>query len=1019
MKEKLKALFFTCLLMAIGFTAYAQQEIRGVVTDEEGEPLVGVTVLVVGSNDGVISDLNGEYAISVHQDAQLQFAFVGMISQVIPVNNQKVIDVTLQYEDTALDEVQVVAYGVKKKVSITGAISNINNEDLLRSPSGSVGNALMGKVTGLSSVQLTGEPGADEAALYVRGVATLNDASPLTIVDGVELPFMQIDPEEIQSITILKDASSTAVYGVRGANGVIIVTTKRGKQGKARISVSSSFGIQQPTRLIEKVNSYEMASALNTRNLNDGSAAMFTDEQLQHLRDNDMPTAYPDIDWNDYLLKKTAMQQKHNFNISGGSERVKYFVSLGYFSQDGLFKNINNKDYDENYNFKRINYRTNLDIDVTKTTQLRFSLGGRTQIKNELNIGNEQLWLYMLTAQPYAGAGIVDDVWVTNTQSNIIPHEVKDPMRTFYGRGYINNTTNFLDVNFDLIQDLDFITEGLKFRGKASINTSYQHSVTRSSTPERFIPVIIPNDPVEIELARQQDPGKLNYSSISQRPMKNWYLEAAFDYNKKIGDHELGGLLLYSQRLESYPRYNDNLMPYSYIPRATLGLATRLEYSYKTKYIFDINAGYNGSENFPKENRFGFFPSASASWIVTEENFLNSSAILNYLKLRASAGLVGNDKLKTSRFLYLPTTWNPDVNNGGVNFGIGNPGNLPGAAENILGNPDITWETALKYNVGVDIKLLNDRLGLNVDFFHEHRKDILINRGTLPVYTGISLPIVNMGEVKNKGFEIEASWTQRLGDFSYNLRLNTSYARNEVVFMDEVPRDYAYQLRTGQRVEQPFGLLFDGFYDEEYVEMGTNGEPSGRIYQPGDARWVDKNGDGVITTDDMAPIGFAENPEWVFGFNAGINYKNWGLNMTWTGATNVSRMMTGSIREPFGGLTRGLFRFQYEGAWTPETSSSATMPRLALNNADLNFKQSADLWQTDGSYIRLKNIELSYTLKLAKLRSIGVDNIRFFANGYNLLTFDKFEIMDPEAKPNKAGSYPIIKTYNFGLRFNF
>ncbi|TLX78205.1 TonB-dependent receptor [Labilibacter sediminis] len=1015
-----KAILVLLMFCAIPFV-YAQNiTVTGVVQDSNGESLPGVTVLIESSNTGTITDFEGKYIVSnVSPNTKLVFSFIGMDSQTIMVEGKSVINVTLTSAALDLAEVQVVGYGVQKKVSVTGAISNIGNQELLRSPSGSVGNALMGQVTGVSSVQLTGEPGADEAELFVRGMATPNDASPLTLVDGVERDFMQLDPEEIESIAVLKDASATAVFGVRGANGVIIVTTKRGQKGRAKIAVSTSFGIQQPTRLLEKANAYEMASALNTRSVNDGNPAVFNDEQLQHLKDQDLPTAYPDMDWNDYLLKKGALQQKHNVNISGGSDRVKYFASFGYFAQDGLFKNINNKDYDENYNYERINYRTNLDIAVTNSTQLKFSLGGRTQIKNEPNIQEQGLWLYLLEAQPYAGAGIVDDVWVTNTRSNIIPHEVKDPLTAFYGKGYRKNTVNILNVDVDLIQDLNAITNGLRFRGKASINTSYEHRVTRESTPEKFLPVVIPNDPVTVELARATDAGKLNYNSSSTDPKRDWYMEAALDYNRKFGSHEFGGLLLYNQKLEHYPKSNGQYMPYKYIPRATLGFVARITYNYNMKYLFDINAGYNGSENFPEGNRFGFFPSGSFGWIASEEEFLRGSSVINYMKLRASVGLVGNDKLGNNRFMYLPTTWNPDVNNGGVNFGQGNPNNLPGAAENILGNPDVTWETAFKQNYGIDMKFIDSKLGLTFDYFHEFRKDILISRGTLPVYTGMSLPVVNMGEVKNQGFEVDISWRQRLGDFSYNLGFNTSYARNEWVYKDEVPRDYDYQVQTGLPLYQPFGLVFDSFYEEEHIEVDVNGDPSGRVYQPGDAKWVDMNKDGVITDDDMTAIGYTQNPEWVFGLNTGFKYKNWGLNMTWSGATNVSRIMKGTLREPFGGMTRALFKFQQEGAWTPETKNTATMPRISLQNNDLNFKKNADLWQTDGSYIRLKNIEISYVLKLEQLKTLGVDNIRLFANGYNLLTFDKVDFMDPEAKPDKEGSYPIIKTYNFGLKFNF
>lgn len=1013
MKIILKTLFFTYLIFALSLSAVAQMEVKGVVTDETGAPLPGVTVLNIDSNRGVITDKDGKYSIQVEPGTTLQFSFIGMISQQIKVGNNPTIDVTLKTDLIGLEEVQVVAYGIQKKITVTGAISDIRNEELVKSPGASVTNALAGRVTGIEVVQNTGQPGADEAALYIRGIATLNDATPLTIVDGVVRSFSQIDPEEIESISILKDASATAVYGVRGANGVIIVTTKRGQKGKSKISVSSSVGLQQPTMMLDKANSYKYALGHNERNMNDGNPAstnVFTDKVLDIFK-NGGNILFPDMDWFDYLFKEFALQSKTNFTLSGGTDKIRYFTALGYLSQNGQLKDLDPR-YNNNFKFDRYNYRSNIDIDVTPTTLMKTTIGGRSEIRNQPLERSEGMWKQANWAQPFAGSGIVDGKWVSTSQDNI-NIEMKDPLDGFYGRGYNNNTKIFLDFDLDVIQKLDFVTKGLKARVKGSYNTSYTHTKTRSSSPDRYESIYMPGDSTRVVYRKINDEGKMNYSEWTGKA-RNWYMEAALDYNRKFGKHNLGALVLYNQRVLYYPggAYND-------IPRRTLGLVGRLTYNYLTKYLFDINLGYNGSENFPEGKRFGLFPAVSLGWVVSEESFMRNIGFINYMKIRGSYGIVGNDKLGSNRFLYLPDAW--DYNTAGYNFGIDNPNDQQGAAEMRIGNPNVTWETATKQNYGIDIKFFDAKLGASFDYFHEYRKDILIVRNTVPVFVAAQLPAVNMGEVENQGYEIELKWHQKVNrDFSYRINANMTYAHNKILFKDEVPQPYDYLYETGKPVGQPFGYITDGFFTEE---VNTTENPNiadhGGIRYPGDLKFKDLNDDGKIDDLDMMPVGYPTRvPEYNYGINLWINWKGLDFSVTLSGVKNTSRILPSYFREPFGGQNRGLFGYLYDRRWTPETAETAEFPRFSLISSDNNYRVS-NLFIRDASYLRLKNIELGYNIQSPALERVGLRNVRVFVNGYNLLTFSKFYFFDPESAPGSSGLYPMIKIYNMGLKFNF
>lgn len=1013
------------LLMHISMVLTAQElEVSGKVTNTQGEALPGVTIVEKGTTRGTVTDFDGNYSISVARGTVLQFRFVGMEVREIEVGSQRNIDVQLQSTMMDLQEVQVVAYGQQKKVTITGAIASIDSEELLKSPTASVANSLAGKVTGLSTIQFSGQPGADDPAIYVRGVASLSEgrSQPLMIVDGVERSFMQLDPNEIESISVLKDASATAVYGVRGANGVIIVTTKRGEVGKANISASFSSGLQQPTRLLDFADSYTYGTMYNEAQMNDDPSltendVMFSPEALEAFRTGSDPLIYPNTDWIDYILRPSAMQYKGNVNISGGTEKVKYFVSVGYLQQDGLFNTFDSQ-YDYNFSYNRYNYRTNLDIDVTNTTKVGITAGGRVGVTNQPNAkdGMDQLFRLIYWSVPHSGPGIVDGKYLVSN-NDYIPMQKKDGLDPFYGRGFTNRLDNTLNFDIDLVQDLKFVTEGLSFRTKIAYNTNYVHSKIRNSSAASYLPYYRKDvdenaaaDDMSIVYRKSGSDGNLGYNESFGKG-RNWYMEAGFNYNRTFGSHNLGGLVLYNQNKVYYPAQ------FREIPAGLVGLVGRVTYDYNTRYLLDFNIGYNGSENFARERRFGFFPAFSAGWIISEENFFEAIPLIDYMKLRASYGLVGNDKIGGDRFLYLPDSY--ILSSGGYNFGTDNPNNQTAASEGQIGNPFVTWETARKQNLGVDLKLLNGMLGVNFDYFLENREDILTYRGTVPGYVAYNLPAVNIGEVKNKGFEVETRWNQKVnGNLRYWINLNVSHAKNKIIFMDEVPQNEEYLYRTGHAVSQPFGYIFDKFFSDS--DIGSESVPDHQYdLQPGDMVYQDLNDDGVINQDDQRAIGHPQYPEYTFGANLGFQWKDLDFSMSWAGATNTSRMLDETYRVAFGATQdRSLLQYMADGRWTPETAGEATYPRMTLIGQNNNTKPS-DFWLRDASYLRLKNLEIGYNFSGSFLKRFGISQFRTFVNGYNLLTFDSLIITDPESRTGDRSAYPLTKVYNIGFKVNF
>ena len=989
--------------------------VHGVITDETGETMIGVSVLVKGTSTGVVTDINGHFSLSVPKNSVLSISYIGYKSQEISVNGAKKLNIEMEPEAQNLDEVVIVAYGQQKKVSVTGSMSSINNEALLKSPSASLGNAISGKLPGLSTVQYSGLPGADDPVILIRGQSSFNGSSPLVLVDGVERSFTQIDPNEVADITVLKDASATAVYGVRGANGVILVTTKRGEVGRTKVSASTSWGVQSVTNFIDMANSYTYATAYNNARISDGNQPAFQPAIIDHFKNHDNPLLYPDIDWIDYVMKDHALQSQHNISVSGGNQVARYFVSAGFLDQDGLFRSFD-KDSNTNFSYKRYNYRANLDLSLGKYHELSINLGGRVENKHSLSSSEERIFVYLMDAQPFSGAGIIDGRWVLANRDLIDPTGLEnivsgiDGLDTFYGQGYTFSSTNVLNADINYKLNMDFLTTGLDFRVKASYNSSYGQTKDRTcGKPASFRPYLTENG--EVVYQRSGDYWNPGYSE-SAWSNRDWYAEASFDWKRDFDLHHLSALVLYNQSKAYYPDSD-----YPGIPRGYVGLVGRVTYDYDNKYLIEGNVGYNGSENFAPGNRYGLFPAVSGGWVLTQEEFLKDNPVVDFLKIRASYGVVGNDRYHPygnnfmDRFLYLPNSY---FIGGGYQFGTGTSW-TPGAYEKSFGNSGLSWEKSAKQNYGIDFSLFGQKLSGSIDYFYERREDILAKASTDPIIHAMSLPVLNLGIVSNKGVELNLKWNHKLEKLRYWANLNVSYAKNKIVYQDEVPSEYEYTLKTGHPVGQPFGLKVRGFYYEGMENIADHSY----VLKEGDVVYEDLNNDGKIDDNDKTALGYPSYPLLNAGLTLGFEYKGFDFSMLWVGATKTSRVLQETFRKPLGETNdRSLMLHQFEDRWTPETAATAKLPRATIDGVKNNYRDS-ELWVKDASYLRLKNIEIGYNFRLPFMPKIGMEKMRVFMTGYNLLTFDKLKISDPESMSSGVPQYPVMRVINFGLNVSF
>ncbi|MDE6521229.1 MAG: TonB-dependent receptor [Muribaculaceae bacterium] len=1045
---------------------------HGSVFDDQGEPLIGATIMVAKTTNGTSADLDGNFTIKCKPGAKLMISYVGYESQELPAKDG--MKVILKEASNMLQDVEVVAFGVQKKVSQTGAISSIKTEDLTRTPVSSVTNVLAGQLSGVSTIQTSGEPGSDAADIFVRGKATWVDAKPLIQVDGVERDMWDIDPNEIESISVLKDASATAVFGVRGANGVILVTTKRGKEGKAKINVALNFSAQSPTKLIEMANSVEYANFYNYVVQSDtpGAAPMFSDEVIAKFT-SDNPSdriRFPNMRWTDEIFKKTTFQQQHNVNISGGNKKVRYFISAGFFSQDGIFDQYGRNDYAFDYRYNRFNYRSNLDIDVTPTTTVSVNVAGKidSSAKPRTGQGAEGMVKAIYGATPFSSAGFDDQGrYIAPTMEPTYnmeydeegnPHVVTLPFvgsapMTYitYQTGAFHNTANTITSDIILRQKLDVITKNLSFRAKGSYNSGFSQQKTLTSSAATITPVLQQDGSLKyLTNSFEEAPTYSEPSDMSSR-WRNWYIEAAFDWNREFDNHNLTALVLYNQSKNYYPS------TYSDIARGYVGFVGRVTYDYDNRYLAEVNFGYNGSENFAPGKRFGAFPAGSIGWVVSNEKFMEGlQPWLSFLKFRVSLGKVGNDKVGGNRFMYLADPF--VVNNTGLAqrdgyayfFGVGkdNSAVQPGATQTAKNNPDVTWETAVKQNYAVEANFFNNQLKASFDYYRENRKNILLQNYNSSVLLGYDIPFTNFGQVKSWGWEVSVGWSQIINrDFSYSVKFNLSYNDNRIVTDGQAPQLYDYQKTVGHRIGARSQMLFFGYYEgpetaekyaaaypEQFIAYDEDGNPydlphvlpaqlkDNSKLNPGDPIYVDLNGDGKIDSNDYSrDYGKTDDPRFIAGLNLGLSWKGITFNAQFTGAWDVSRSLGGAFVTPFwnssGDDRGGLLKTHLDDSWS-ETNRDATYPRPTIAYKSHTYAGST-LWEKDASYLRCKSLQLAYDFNMPWMKKLGLTQLRLSLSGYNIFTFTKYKWGDPENRASSSPSYPLTRTYTAGLTVGF
>lgn len=1016
-------LFLGCMLLVVQ-PMYAQEKVEasGVVVDNLGEPMIGVTVMAKGTSTGVITDLEGHFKLSVPKNAIVVFSFIGYKTLERSASALKNVKIVMADDAKQLDEVVVVAYGSQKKATLTGAISQVKAAELVKSPVANMGQALTGRAAGITTTQASGTPGEDDVTIRIRGIGTLNNAEPLVLVDGVERSFSQIDPNEVESMSILKDAASTAVFGIRGANGVIIITTKRGKEGKAKVAFSANWALQQPIRVPNSADAVTTAKMYDEAMLNDNPNATpyFGDTQYELYANGTDPLGHPNINWKDYLLKKIAFQQRYNLSVSGGTPKTKYYVSLSFFDQNGIMKDIasdvDGMLYDHNNSYQRVNMRSNVDINVTPTTKIGVQLGGILGKKNAPNDSFSNLLHAASLGSPY----IYDRKLVRN-QNNFGGSPVQSLLE------HVSSTTNnTINASVTFNQQLDFVTKGLSVRALASYDSQYIHALKKGENLSQYtlkdVQDEFGNTVQVIELSNLSE-GAISVPSESWDRRQSMHAEAAMEYKRDFNGHTINALLLGTLD-KKWWKYNEssNIVDYKTVPVSYMGLVGRVAYDYQSRYLVEFNVGYNGSENFAEGRRFAWFPAVSVGWNIAEEKFFQKLVDPKYIsrfKLRASYGLVGNDNTNEKiRFMYFAGEYTPG---GGAYFGSSSQKLLQGYLEGKLGNEMVTWETATKQNYGIDLEMFNSHLSLTAEYFRDDRKDILTSRKTEPGHLAISgQDVYNIGRVKNQGFELDVRWNDRLkNDLEYFVSGNFSFARNEVIESGDIQDpDNPHLWRAGRSVGIQWGYRFAGFYNTpEDLEKGPHlGTPS-----LGEARYVDVNRDGVLDPDDMIPLGYnADVPEINYGFSLGASYKGFSFSCLFQGAAHTTKLLDGIFRRPFY-ANQGIPSFVVGERWTPETAETAMRPKLTLKYNSMSYENST-LWTRNGNYLKLRNVEIGYTFTADQLRKyfgLPLNSMRIYVNGQNLFTWDKLKYVDPEAKTSDQFRYPQLRVYNLGLSLNF
>lgn len=1031
--------FITICLLLVSVSTFAQKkiEVTGVVMDINKEPLVGVNVTVKDQAGlGAITDINGRYKISIEEFSRLVFSYIGFDEQEVLVKRQQVVDVIMkESEASELDEVVITGTGAQKKLTVTGAVTTVNVNDLKANPTANLSNALAGNVAGVLAMQTSGQPGKNTSEFWIRGISTFGaDNSALVLVDGFERSLDEINIEDVESFTVLKDASTTAIYGPRGANGVVLITTKHGKAGKINISAKVETSYNTRTITPEFVDGYTHARLMNEARITRNQEPIYQNDELEILRLGLDPDLYPNVDWKDVLLKDGAMTYRANVNMNGGGSTARYFVSLSYISEEGMYKTDEavRKDYNTNPGSQRWNYRLNTDIDITKTTLVKVGVSGSLKKRNAPGQGGN-VWASLINQSPISipvmySNGYVPAFGKEDDRSN--------PWVLATQTGYFEIWENKVQTNISLEQKLDFITKGLRFEGRFGFDTNNTNEISRKKMPQTWRAERFRNTNGEITFKEQRAEEKMTQSSTSTGN-RTEFLEAILHYNRAFKAHHVGGTLKYSQ--DAYRTTVDiGTDIKNGIAKRHMGLAGRASYNWNYRYFVDFNFGYNGSENFADGHRFGFFPAFSLAWNIAEEKFIKKHLEwMNMFKLRYSYGKVGNDKLG-ERFPYLYTIAksykenDKDVTFPGWNWGDYGYGNsYDGMAYTQLASENVTWEIATKHDIGVDLSLFNDKFTATVDYFHEQRDGIYMERKYLPGIVGIvrSNPKANVGSVRSQGFDGHFAYKQKINKVNLTVRGNFTYSKNEILEKDEENTVYPYQTEAGYRVNQAKGLIALGlFKDYDDIRNSPQQTAWGKV-QPGDIKYKDVNGDGVINDGDKVAIGATTKPNLIYGFGISAQWKGFDFNVHFQGAGKSSFFINGSTVFAFkdsqwGNVLGNLVANRWVDADTAaklgipaNEDPNASYPRLSYGGND-NNQQKSTFWLKNGSYLRLKTLEVGYTLPKSIVNKIKFNNIRVFFIGTNLLTFAKFKEWDPELGSSTGAEYPLSRVMTLGLTVN-
>lgn len=999
-----------------------ERRVTGRVFDKDGELLIGVNILEVGTTNGTITDVNGVFNISLMgSDPHLKFTYIGFIEKEIPVGKESHIDVILEEDISTLDEVVIVGYGQQKKASVIGAISTVKPEILQLNQTRSLTNGLAGQIPGIIAVQRSGEPGYDNSDFWIRGINTFGaNANPLVLIDGVERSMNNISPEEIESFSVLKDATATAVYGVRGANGVIIIQTKKGKIGKPTITFKTDFGVSTPTQLPEFVDAAKYMEVLNDASVLSGLSPVYSEEYIHKTRIGYDPDLYPDVNWMEAVTNEYSPTAKGSIDINGGSERLKYSLILSYFNEKGMIVTDPNNSYDSQLKMSKYNVRSNVDLTLTPSTDINVSIGGYINDRNAPGIGISSIFGNIMDTPPNVHPTIY-----SNGQIPKMP-ERYNPWARATQTGYQKRFESNIESSVVLVQNIGKLwtpLEGLTARGLFSFDAFNYHTQNRTKTPPSFQAVGRNEEGELITTVVDQGQEFLGYSKGSGGN-RTIYVEGRLNYTRNFGDHRADGLFLFNFKDRVIQDASSAILS---LPYRNNGIAGRAAYSYRDTYFTEFNFGYNGSENFKRGYRYGFFPAVAVGWMLTNEEWMAPiTDTLSKFKIRGSWGLVGNDQIvQNRRFAYISTISSVT----GYNFGYTNNISYGGYREGDFGIGDMTWETSEKMDIGIEIGFW-DSIDLQIDLFKEHRSNIFMQRKIIPEISGYNqMPYANFGKVDNKGMEAELIVNHRFNkDFIVSMRGNFTYAKNKIIEYDE-PESIkgTSRARTGHSINQHYGLIAEGlFTEDDFVDASKgilkNDIPNhtfGKI-QPGDIKYKDLNGDNVIDSYDEMPIGKPYVPEMIYGFGVNFQYKNFDFGAFFQGADNFTIMLHGSTLIPgSGGGGVGNIYANVDDRWTPENPRQDVFwPRLAIIESQNNMRYST-WWIRDASYIRLKNLELGYTFPKAWQSTINSKNIRLFLRGSNILTFAKFKMWDPEIGSQNGLKYPLNKIYTIGFEISF